>query len=346
MFEVVTGGSGSGKSAFAEERICSLGEGHALYYIAAMIPRGRETEEKIQKHRAMRAGKGFTTLEWPVDLNGSAERFPDFSAEDSCVLVECMSNLLANELYEENGAHDGAAEAILRGIETLKKRCLHLVIVTNDVFREPVPGTSGMTLYAKSLGEINRALCERADRVTEVVYGVPCLIKEKGRSGRMESVQNEPGRNIRKRSKARIHIVTGGAYQGKREYADHMFPGKPWTDGAVCQLEWPGSAGNNIRICNFHLLVRRWMEAGRTNRELMEHLLYGAGENCRIVIVCDEVGCGLVPVDAFEREYRENVGRIMTELCREAETVDRIVCGIPTRIKQVEEPEERQGGRI
>ena len=78
MMELVTGGSGSGKSAYAEERICTLHRRLCeernteipLYYIADMIPYGRETEQKIGKHRQQRAGKGFVTLEWYVDLPG------------------------------------------------------------------------------------------------------------------------------------------------------------------------------------------------------------------------------------------------------------------------------------
>ena len=79
MMELVTGGSGSGKSAYAEERICTLHRRLCeernteipLYYIADMIPYGRETEQKIGKHRQQRAGKGFVTLEWYVTCRGN-----------------------------------------------------------------------------------------------------------------------------------------------------------------------------------------------------------------------------------------------------------------------------------
>ena len=59
----------------------------------------------------------------------------------------------------------------------LKERCAHLVVVTNDVFRESVPDSEEMTAYKDNLGMINRALAEMADRVTEVVSGVPVCIK-------------------------------------------------------------------------------------------------------------------------------------------------------------------------
>ena len=53
--------------------------------------------------------------------------------------------------------------------------------------------------------------------------------------------------------------------------------------------------------------------------------------NC--VMISDEVGNGIVPVDAFEREYRERTGRILVELARRADEVERVICGIGQRIK-------------
>ena len=80
----------------------------------------------------------------------------------------------------------------------------------------------------------------------------------------------------------------------------------------------------------FHLFIRRWLEAGREKEELTDLILERQGE---IVLVWDEMGCGLVPTDAFDREYREAAGRICTELAAEAARVDRVVCGIARRLK-------------
>lgn len=52
-----------------------------------------------------------------------------------------------------------------------------------------------------------------------------------------------------------------------------------------------------------------------------------------IIIICDEVGCGVVPIDKAEREYREEVGRVCIAIASKADVVERIYCGIPTRIK-------------
>ena len=80
----------------------------------------------------------------------------------------------------------------------------------------------------------------------------------------------------------------------------------------------------------FQEFVKRWLKAGRSPKDLTAAILE---ENKDIIIVCDEIGCGLVPVDAFEREYREETGRIMTALAEHAEWVDRVVCGIGMRIR-------------
>lgn len=324
MMELVIGGSGSGKSAYAETAICrehcrSLEEDKDafLYYIADMIPYGAETEKKIAHHREMRAGKGFQTLEW---YYGLAEHItaPDAPPlEGASVLLECISNLTANEMYEPKAAKIAAAEAVIRGVRMLHERCRNLVVVTNDVFRESGSDSEEMVLYKKNLARINRALAEEADRVTEVVSGIPIQIREKGKS--LETNKSE--------YPAGVTLILGGAYQGKRAYAEMIFPGLTWADGEEIPFR---EIENAAAIDRFHLLVKRWMLAGKSADDLTEKIL---GMNRKIIILCDEIGCGLVPVDAFEREYREAAGRVCVELAEHARRVDRVVCGIGMRMK-------------
>lgn len=324
MMELVIGGSGSGKSAYAETAICrehcrSLEEDKDafLYYIADMIPYGAETEKKIAHHREMRAGKGFQTLEW---YYGLAEHItaPDAPPlEGASVLLECISNLTANEMYEPKAAKIAAAEAVIRGVQMLHERCRNLVVVTNDVFRESGSDSEEMVLYKKNLARINRALAEEADRVTEVVSGIPIQIREKGKS--LETNKSE--------YPAGVTLILGGAYQGKRAYAEMIFPGLTWADGEEIPFR---EIENAAAIDRFHLLVKRWMLAGKSAEDLTEKIL---GMNRKIIILCDEIGCGLVPVDAFEREYREAAGRVCVELAEHARRVDRVVCGIGMRMK-------------
>jgi adenosyl cobinamide kinase/adenosyl cobinamide phosphate guanylyltransferase len=52
------------------------------------------------------------------------------------------------------------------------------------------------------------------------------------------------------------------------------------------------------------------------------------------VVICNEIGCGVVPVSAEEREKRETLGRLCVELAKHAERVVRVQCGIPVIIKE------------
>ena len=51
------------------------------------------------------------------------------------------------------------------------------------------------------------------------------------------------------------------------------------------------------------------------------------------ILVTDEIGYGIVPIDPFEREYREETGRICCLLAEKSEEVWRVCCGIGTRLK-------------
>ena len=70
MLAVITGGSGSGKSEYAERVATSLAkrDGLPLYYIATMRPFGEEGKRRVERHRKLRAGKGFETIECYVNL--------------------------------------------------------------------------------------------------------------------------------------------------------------------------------------------------------------------------------------------------------------------------------------
>ena len=163
MLELVTGGSGSGKSAYAESRICEWNrqDPNPLFYIATMYPYGEETEKKIERHRILRKGKGFETLEWYTGLKLHLE---EGSLQGSDVLLECMSNLVANEMYMESGAGCHADQAILEGIRELNQQCSNLVIVTNEVFSESVPDSPEMKEYKRILGRINCEIAAMADQ--------------------------------------------------------------------------------------------------------------------------------------------------------------------------------------
>ena len=193
MITLVTGGSGSGKSAYAESLLSSC-EG-IRYYIATMRIYDAEGEKKVERHRKLRAGKGFLTIESPMNVGkirfacdgGSeqaqyrqeAERKVQCSSEKKSALLECMSNLTANEMFTKDGmkSEEEVVEKIVSEMQTLSQKLDNLVIVTNNVFEDGVIYDAGTMEYLRALGRINTALARLADRVAEVVVGIPVELK-------------------------------------------------------------------------------------------------------------------------------------------------------------------------
>ena len=170
MITLVTGGSGSGKSAYAEEVLTGFGDFPRIY-IATMYPFDEESKKRIERHRKMRAEKNFNTIECYTGLRNL--ELP----KGCCVLLECMSNLVANEMFQEDGAKDDTVPEILEGISEIEKQAKELVIVTNEIFSDAVVFDGDMDSYLEYLGKINQAAAQRADEVVEVVYGIPVFHK-------------------------------------------------------------------------------------------------------------------------------------------------------------------------
>ena len=196
MLHIVYGGSASGKSSYAESFAMSLqGEGRLLY-IATMYPYkwntteiDPETMQRIERHRAMRADKGFDTVECYRHVEHIVAKRQDV------LLLECMSNLLANEMYLEPDSNAGSDMAetmspvsnkIVQALIDLSTRVQELVIVTNDVFSDGGSLTYDESTreYVKNLAEINCALARVAETVTEVVCGIPVIVKKNHPKGK------------------------------------------------------------------------------------------------------------------------------------------------------------------
>ena len=203
MLHIVYGGSASGKSSYAESFAMSLQGDGRLLYIATMYPYkwnttelDLETMQRIERHRAMRADKGFDTVECYRHVEHIVAKRQDV------LLLECMSNLLANEMYLEQDSDDGGlaetmsevekagvgmsetlspvSKKIVQALVNLSTRVQELVIVTNDVFSDGGSLTYDESTreYVKNLAEINCALARVAETVTEVVCGIPVIVKK------------------------------------------------------------------------------------------------------------------------------------------------------------------------
>lgn len=174
MVTLVVGGAASGKSEFAEELVLNT-EGLPRYYIATMKPFDDECLLRIRRHREMRAKKRFQTVECFVNLEQVS------LPKRGVALVECMSNLAANELYSAEGAGEAAAASIERGIRHLRGQCEELIIVSNEVFSGGSDYEGDTLRYLRILAQVNRMLAGEADLVYEVACGIPICHKGKER---------------------------------------------------------------------------------------------------------------------------------------------------------------------
>ena len=173
MLIVITGGAASGKSAQAERILCERAAPGSRLYLATMQPFGEAAEARMLRHHKLRAGKGFQTVERYTAL-GSLRLERQYEG----ILLECMSNLLANEQFSPDGAGSEAVESILRGVEALQTQCRDLVIVTNEIFSDGEVYPKETMQDMQMLGQLNIALAARADMVLYTVCGI--LLAQKG----------------------------------------------------------------------------------------------------------------------------------------------------------------------
>lgn len=124
-----------------------------------------------------------------------------------------------------------------------------------------------------------------------------------------------------------MEMIIGGAYQGKAAYAKAQFPDVDWKfGGEITEEELLKAEG----ILGLQEYIRKALKAGEDLTGLAEKL---AQQDTDVILVSEEVGYGIVPADAFERQYREAVGRVCTALAAKSRRVTRVVCGIGTVLK-------------
>lgn len=166
------GGAASGKSQIAEDICHRLCKSDKLY-IATMAVNDAEGEQRVQRHRAMRKDKGFHTVESKLCQSLAAIT----NTEYNTALLECLSNLLANEMFIGNKAADTATCDISDYIENIRLSKENLIVVTNDIFGEHKEYDPFTKAYITALATINKKLAHTADAVIEAVCGIPIYHK-------------------------------------------------------------------------------------------------------------------------------------------------------------------------
>lgn len=207
------------------------------------------------------------------------------------MLLEDLPNLVANEMFSSH-AHStaGIAEQILE----LARNSESLICVTGILTADGRIYDESTMKYLKELALIERTLAAQADRVIEVVCGRGSELKRSFRVNEDMKEQN-------------MIFVTGPKFSGKREYIKSALN--------LSDEEFAERA-----VWNVEELVS---EKAVTLEAIADELAL------KEIVIADEIGCGLVPLDASEREKRERAGRLACMLAERADTVIRVVCGCP-----------------
>ena len=187
---IVYGTTASGKSERAEEIALKYAKqyGLRLVYLATMENKSEAAQKRIKWHEEKRRGKGFYLAEEMYEPSKIEEKLP-FKLENSVVLLECLSNLVANVMFDNNG-HGWVTGDILMeetqmelagkvadSIFTLGSKCRELVVVTNNVFTEGKYEDFYCDAYMKCLGMVNIILTQKADEFYEITCGETWRLK-------------------------------------------------------------------------------------------------------------------------------------------------------------------------
>ena len=124
-----------------------------------------------------------------------------------------------------------------------------------------------------------------------------------------------------------MELIIGGAFQGKSDYAKKQHPEICWREGRDLGADEIFTVSC---VLNLHEFIRKEMQAGQDLEGFGEELIR---RNPNLILTSCEIGYGVVPVDAFDRAYREKTGRICTVLASYSRKVTRVICGIGTVIK-------------
>lgn len=127
-----------------------------------------------------------------------------------------------------------------------------------------------------------------------------------------------------------MKMIIGGAYQGKLAYAKEKYPDIAWIDGESCEFQ---EIYHCEGIDHFHRYIERVLRQESTEylMDIAEQLIQ---KNPEVILITDEIGYGIVPIDPFERMYRETTGRVCTRLAAFSTEVYRVLCGIGMKIKE------------
>jgi adenosylcobinamide kinase / adenosylcobinamide-phosphate guanylyltransferase len=173
---LITGGSRSGKSAYAQKLAEALPGPRT--YVATCPVIDPEMEMRVKKHREARSASDWETIEEPVDLAGALSRAEAYRV----VLVDCLTLWVNNLLYEAEGrgavfTEEDAAVRCREMIDACRYHSGTIIFVTNELGMGIIPANEPARRFRDCAGRMNQMIAAAADTVTLVVAGLPLRLK-------------------------------------------------------------------------------------------------------------------------------------------------------------------------
>lgn len=161
---LITGGSRSGKSRFALEKVSPYAR---KIFLATAVATDEEMKRRIEKHQRDR-GSDFLTVEEPVHLGRVIHEKASLA---DVILVDCLTFWL-NNLF-----HYGVSNEIQDFLDVLKERPTALVLVTNEINMGVIPADTLTRRFVDQQGWLNQEVARRSDEVILMVSGIPQILK-------------------------------------------------------------------------------------------------------------------------------------------------------------------------
>ena len=163
MVTLVVGVPDSGKSALAEDLTVKMAGDGKKIYVATMEVLDEEGKKRVEKHKKLRDGKGFLTVEAPVEVSKALADVPEIG--HATVLLECISNLVGNVMHGDE-FRENTVEAVVKDVVRLCRMAGNVVLVTNSFPADDDGYEDDTRQYVRCLDEVN----ERLYKVADVIY--------------------------------------------------------------------------------------------------------------------------------------------------------------------------------
>ena len=171
MFIFISGSSGSGKSLYAEQRLIELSDlnlNSERIYLATSRIYDDEMKSRVLRHKIMRSGKNFITIEKSCNLSEININ------RNWCILLEDLASWTANEMFQDSEVKNSefVSMKVYRELVNILERSGNLVLVSCEIFSDCIKYDELTENYIKTLAGLHVKLAALANEVIEVNAGL------------------------------------------------------------------------------------------------------------------------------------------------------------------------------